>query len=139
MAYATIEEANEYYLGVYNSKWNCLPDLDKETLLENATKDIDSYEYSGRKKEENQLNEFPRVFCDNTESDERLVKKACILQAMFIYENGGSTISASDIKSFKLGDVDVALGSDMTAEATATPIDNVLGRYMRGNSARILL
>lgn len=139
MAYATIEEANEYYLGVYGSKWNCLQDLDKETLLENATKDIDSYEYSGMKKDPNQENEFPRVFCDGTESDEKLVKKACILQAMFIYENGGSAISSGDIKSFKLGDVDVALGNDTTIDATATPIDNVLARYMRGNSARILL
>ena len=139
MAYATIEEANEYYLGVYNSKWNELADLDKETLLENATKDIDNYEYSGRKKDEAQENEFPRVFCDGSESDERLVKKACILQAMFIYENGGSTISAGDIKSFKLGDVDVTVGSDLSVEATATPIDNVLAKYMRGNSARILL
>lgn len=139
MAYATIEEANEYYLGVYNSKWNELLDLDKETLLENATKDIDNYEYSGRKKDEQQENEFPRVFCDGSESDEKLVKKACILQAMFIYENGGSSISSGDIKSFKLGDVDVNLGSDLSVDATATPIDNVLSRYMRGNSARILL
>lgn len=139
MAYASIEEANEYYSGVYNTKWAGLSDLDKETLLENATKDIDGFEYSGRRKDEEQPNEFPRVFCDGSESDERLVKKACILQAMFIYENGGSTITAGDIKSFKLGDVDVTVGSDLTAESTATPIDNVLGRYMRGNSARILL
>jgi hypothetical protein len=139
MAYATVEEANKYYCGVFNNKWDALSDLDKETLLENATKDIDSYEYSGRKKEEAQENEFPRVFCDGSESDERLVKKACILQAMFIYENGGSTVSAGDIKSFRLGDVDVSVGSDMTIDATATPIDNVLARYMRGNSARILL
>lgn len=139
MAYATIEEANEYYLGIYNTKWNCLSDLDKETLLENATRDIDSYEYSGRKKDEEQENEFPRVFCDGSESDVRLVKKACILQAMFIYENGGSTISVGDIKSFKLGDVDVNLGSDLSVEATATQIDNILSKYMRGNSARILL
>lgn len=139
MAYATIEEANEYYLGVYGSKWNCLSELDKETLLENATKDIDSFEYSGRKKDDEQENEFPRIFCDGTESDERLVKKACILQAMYIYDNGGSTVSSSDIKSFKLGDVDVDLGNDMSVNSTATPIDNVLARYMRGNSARILL
>ena len=139
MAYATVEEANEYYRGVYNNKWEPIADSDKKTLLENATKDIDSYEYCGRKKDESQENEFPRVFCDGSESDERLVKKACILQAMFIYENGGSTVSAGDIKSFRLGDVDVSVGSDMTIESTATPIDNVLARYMRGNSARILL
>ena len=139
MAYASVEEANDYYWGVYNTKWNCLSDMDKETLLENATKDIDSFEYSGEKKDPEQDNEFPRIFCDGTESDEKLVKKACILQAMYIYENGGNAISSSDIKSFKLGDVDVSLGNDMSANATATPIDNILARYMRGNSARILL
>ena len=139
MAYASVEEANDYYLGVYNTKWNCLSDLDKETLLENATKDIDSFEYSGEKKDPEQDNEFPRIFCDGTESDEKLVKKACIMQAMYIYENGGSAVSSSDIKSFKLGDVDVDLGNDMSSNATATPIDNILARYMRGNSARILL
>ena len=139
MAYATVEEANDYYLGVFNTKWNCLSDLDKQTLLENATKDIDSFEYSGEKKDPEQDNEFPRIFCDGTESDEKLVKKACIMQAMYIYENGGSAVSSSDIKSFKLGDVDVSLGNDMSVNATATPIDNILARYMRGNSARILL
>ena len=139
MAYATIEEANAYYLDVYNTKWNCLSDLDKEKLLATATKTIDNYDYSGVKKDPDQENEFPRIFCDGSESDEKLVKKACILQAMYIYETGGVAVSSGDIKSFKLGDVDVQLGSDNTVDATATPIDNVLARYMKGTSARILL
>lgn len=141
MAYATIQEADEFFDKIYGSKWEGIPHDQKCRLLENATLNIDSYSYSGQKKDKDQTNEFPRIFCDYSESDENLVKKACFLEAMRIYETGesGVVMTSSDIKSFKLGDVNVDFGGNNTAEATDTPIDNILGKYMKGRSARILL
>lgn len=141
MSYATVREADCFFDKIYGSKWETLGYEDKCRLLENATLNIDRYEYSGEKKDPNQENAFPRIFCDGTESDEKLVKRACCEEAMHIYESGesGVVVSSSDIKSFRLGDVDVTLGGDNTAEATDTPIDNILKDYLKGGSARILL
>lgn len=140
-SYATIQEADIFFNKIYGSKWETLTQEEKEKLLENATLNIDSYSYAGKKKDKDQENEFPRIFCDYSESDEKLVKKACCLEAMRIYNAGeGSVVlTTSDIKSFKLGDVNVDLGGNNTAEASETPIDNILGKYMKGLSARILL
>lgn len=142
MHYASVEEANDFYSKVYNSGWEEIPHELKCQLLQNATINIDSYEYVGCKKDKDQELEFPRVFCDGKESDENLVKRACILEALRIYKSGDNGIgisSSGDIKSFTLGDVDVDLGGANTVNATQTPIDNVLARYMKGTSARILL
>lgn len=142
MQYATKEEATTFYSKVYNSEWQEILEENKNLLLENASLKIDSYEYSGRKKDPNQEGEFPRVFCDGTESDDRLVKRACILEALRIYKSGDNGVGIStsgNLKSFKIGDVNVDLGNDNLASATDSHIDNVLGRYLVGESARILL
>lgn len=142
MQYATIQEADDFYSKVFNSGWEDISTEDKCLLLKNASLNIDGYQYAGKKKDENQEGEFPRIFCDGTESDENLVKKACILEALRIYKSGDNGIgitSSGDIKSFTLGDVDVDLDGADTTNAKQNPIDNILGRYMKGTSARILL
>ena len=141
MAYATIQEADCFFDKVFGSKWETLGFETKCQLLENATLNIDSYEWSGIKKDPEQPNAFPRIFCDGTESDQMLVKRACCEEAMRIYDAGqsGYVASSSDIKSMRLGDVNVDLGGDDTPDATDTPIDNILRDYLKGGSARILL
>lgn len=131
MAYATIEYADDYFSKIYDSAWGTLEDDTKQVLLENGTINIDKRDYSGEKLEPTQLNKFPRKFSDGSLSDDNLVKQACCEEAINIYKTGG-VLKAGEIKSFKLGNVDVDLTEDAQAEVKP-PIDDLLKDYLLGN------
>lgn len=135
MAYATIEHADDYFSKIYDSAWGTLEDGTKQVLLENGTINIDKRDYSGEKLEPTQLNKFPRKFSDGSLSDDNLIKQACCEEAINIYKTGG-VLKAGEIKSFKLGNVDVDLTEDAQAEVNP-PIDDLLKDYLLGN-ARIV-
>lgn len=66
-SYITLEEAdnliNNYFMSsdtAYQA-WETLEDKDKEALLRNSCRDIDSLKFDGRRKVPGQILEFPRV------------------------------------------------------------------------------
>jgi len=66
-SYITLEEANDYVEAFYTSNdpyrvaWNALNDSDKEIILRNGARAIDSLVLLGRKVLVDQIMEFPRI------------------------------------------------------------------------------
>ena len=129
--YVTIEETDAYYSNVYNSVWGSLGEDVKEILLKNATLNIDSYDYIGEKQDSEQLNKFPRVLCCGAVTDMDLVKRACMVEALAVYKNGGqASADTSGIKSFKLGNANIEFKEDAKIEVGVSQIPSILRPYI---------
>lgn len=146
MSYASIEFADNYFSGQYKSKWSTLDNATKQTLLDNATFNIDTLAYKGKKVDANQTNEFPRKFCDRTLSDDNRVARACCEEAISIYDNDGinpNTI-ASDGGGFKIGDIQVDdattsnQNSGYSALFSAKALD-LLKPYLKSSTFKVVL
>jgi uncharacterized protein YjdB len=144
-SYATIEFADDYFGNIYGSKWNDIDVDDKQKLLNNATINIDSLEYKGRKKDENQGQKFPRIFCDGSESDPNIVSAACCEEAYGIYLNNGINPNEVSITGgFSIGNVSVdnagskndSLGYDALFSTKAI---DYLKPYLKSGTSKILL
>lgn len=61
VSYLSVEEATSYFGGKYGAdKWTTLSTTDQEKLLVSATRQIDSFVFSGRKTDADQALEWPR-------------------------------------------------------------------------------
>lgn len=47
--YATVDEADAYFAGFFNSKWDSISGDDKAKLLVSATRSIDRMQFAGKK------------------------------------------------------------------------------------------
>lgn len=102
--YATLEDANEYFAGFFNSGWESISDDEKLQLLVSATRSIDRVAYAGERVEENQQLKFPRIIYGNLTND-NILKEACCEEALSIYESNTATSSdITDVKTMKVQD-----------------------------------
>lgn len=87
-SYASVSEADDILDSSYgNEEWSLLDDEVKERLLVAASSDIDDIPLKYSSKSDEQSLNFP-IYIDGSEDDgESRVKKACVLQAMYLFEN----------------------------------------------------
>lgn len=140
-SYASIEEADQYLNIKYGSNWSTYDENKKAKLLVNATREIDKRDYQGVKVDEEQPLKFPRLIA-GVETDENLVKQACIVLAdnlaLTSSSSGGGTANLQAIKSMKVGDTDITFKDDAvlvdSATAASGVIDDLLKPYLKGNA-----
>lgn len=143
MSYATVEFADNYFKSQFGSSWvNIEPEV-KRQLLDNATLNIDSLDFRGKKLNPAQDNEFPRQFPDRTFSDDQRVAAACCEEAMSIFVNDGvNTNVDSDFTDFKLGDISISGASQKNTNKTllfGSKAERLLKSYLRSNSFKVVL
>lgn len=141
MSYATVEFADNYFKSQYGSSWDLVAPELKQQLLDNATMNIDSLEFQGKKLNPTQENEFPRRFIDMSVSDDRRVAAACCEEAMAIFENNGVNFNQDDdFTDFKLGDISVqGISSKSTRfKLFNSKAEGLLKPYLKSVSFRIV-
>lgn len=105
--YATIEEADDYFAGFFNSEWEEIDKDDKLKLLVSATRSIDRGNYAGEKVDSSQELEFPRIIYHEQTSD-KILTEACCEEALAIYNWDSATgCDISGIKSMKVQDTSI--------------------------------
>lgn len=139
-SYASVEEAEQYLNVKYGSNWSTYDEDKKAKLLVNATREIDKRDYQGIKVDETQPLKFPRLIA-GVETDENLVKQACIELAdgmAVVSGAGSSSANLQAIKSMKVGDTDITFKDDAELVDPATVasgvIDDLLKPYLKGNA-----
>lgn len=105
--YATVDEADAYFAGFFNSKWDSISDDDKAKLLVSATRSIDRMQFAGKKVDPEQPLKFPRIiYCEQT--CDKILAEACFEEAISVYNYNtafGSDISG--VKSMKVQDTSI--------------------------------
>lgn len=143
MSYATIEFADKYFKSQYGSSWEKIEPEVKQQLLDNATLNIDSLEFIGKKLNTVQENEFPRRFIDLSVSDDRRVAAACCEEAISIFENDGiNTQVGTDFIDFKLGDISISGASDKNDNKLLLfggKAEKLLKPYLKSGSFKVVL
>lgn len=105
--YATLEDAENYFAGVYNAGWTDIDDEKKAVLLVSATMTIDKGQWNGEKKDESHDLEFPRII-NGIETEEKRVINACCEEALAIYNSGRTdTANTQGIKSMQVQDTQI--------------------------------
>lgn len=105
--YATVEEADDYFAGFFNSGWEDIEQDDKPKLLVSATRSIDRGNYAGEKVECSQLLKFPRIIYHKQTCDKVLLE-ACCEEALAIYNwNSAADGNVSGIKSMRVQDTTI--------------------------------
>lgn len=126
--YATVEQADEYFQASYGSEWENLDDEDKEKLLVTATRSIDKSEYRGKKADEEQPLQFPRII-NGKLTDDDLLMRACCEEAMAIYSNG-QTKDYRGIKRIDVQDTSIEFNSNVEDSQYASDVvDDLLLPY----------
>lgn len=105
--YATVEEADDYFMAFFNSDWENIDSIDKAKLLVSATRSIDRVAYAGDKIEETQELKFPRIIY-HRETDDKILLEACCEEALAIFNfNSAFGGDASGIKSMRVQDTSI--------------------------------
>ena len=126
--YATVEDADGYFGGAFGSNWETLDDDVKEKLLVSATRSIDKCEYRGKKVEEGQYLQFPRII-DGKQTDDDLLMRACCEEASAIYDSG-QTKDYRGIKAMKVQDTSIEFSSNASdSEYSSDVVDDMLLPY----------
>lgn len=143
MSYATVEFADNYFNSQYDSPWKTIEMEIKQQLLDNATMNIDSLEYRGKKLNPAHENEFPRQFKDRTFSDDIRISKACCEEALSIYENKGVNLNlCDDFSDFKLGDISISGSTKQSINKSllySEKAEILLKPYIKSNSFKVIL
>lgn len=150
-SYATLQEADDYFMPKFGNNWAEINEDDRKKLLITATREIEKFEFQGCKFEENQPLEFPRSICgccENPENPTNLLIACCSEIAYAIYKlpatDGITTPGAENIKSIGIGDTSITYrdGANIEVDAfssTANPIvKKLLAKYLKGNIKIIL-
>lgn len=126
--YATVEQADEYFQASYGSEWENLDDDTKEKLLVTATRSIDKSEYRGKKVDEKQPLQFPRII-NGKLTDDDLLMRACCEEAIAIYDNG-QTKDYRGIKRIDVQDTSIEFNSNAEDSQYASDVaDDLLLPY----------
>lgn len=145
-SYVTLTEADAYCNTLYLAEdWGMLSNDDKCRLIITATTDIDSLPYAYEPASTIQALRLP-VLIDNVESGLDIAKKACLLQAWYLYNNVEivqSAISESiqNIETQSIGKISTNKSSsgfnflskyDGTALRLLSPLITMSNRSYRG-------
>lgn len=143
MIYATIEFADKYFKSQFGNSWASIALETKNQLLDNATLNIDSLNYRGKKLVKEQINEFPRQFPDQSFSDDNRISQACCEEALSIFENKGVNLNSDDdFSDFKLGDISIKGYSKKVSggfKLFNSKAEMLLKPYLKSNSFKVLL
>lgn len=140
-SYVTIDETDEYLSMKYGSTWLEQDTVTKEQLLITATRYIDSRRYIGRKVDDEQELEFPRVFKDKTVSSDKLIQTVVFEIADYL---NSRNMSATDItamnalESYQVGDTKVTFKDDIV-EGVNGIINDRLRPYLADKGMQIWL
>ena len=135
--YATVEDADDYFVAKYGSEWSTIPEEQKKQLLVSSTREIDSRDYLGSKVDENQPLKFPRNINGGV-SDDNLLLMACCEMAENIYSSGGASSSSDEnIKRLSLGDATIEFNSSVDS-TVSDAVDKYLSDYLIGGLEVIL-
>jgi hypothetical protein len=111
-SYATTSEADDFFEFQYGAEeWSDISDDDKERLLATATAMIDRLKPKYEKLDDSQSLNFPMENTDDSDEDGfDEAKKACIIQALYLYKNNDAIAEAKQaalqgLKSESLGKV----------------------------------
>jgi hypothetical protein len=129
--YATVEDADAYFEAMYNSNWADVTEEDKQKLLVSATRSIDRQEWKGRKIEETQYLQFPRII-ERKPTDDNLLMRACCEEALSMYNAGTTTrYNTEGISSVKVQDTQITFKSNSEEQAFySNAVTELLRPYM---------
>lgn len=107
-AYATVEEADEFWDGFYSSEWEEIDSDDKARLLITATRMIDGLSLLYSSAATSQALNFPLATNDESDDGFEQARKACITQAYYLFKNldvvqEGVTMGIQGVKSETIG------------------------------------
>lgn len=137
--YATVSDADQYFFTTYGQKWCSLDTSIKERLLISATRTIDTGDWIGIKKDQEQPLEFPRVYSINQETDENILMMACCEEAMSIYEDGSSDAKdMKGVKSLRVQDTEITFASNTETGSLRSEMANKLLAKYSVQGVRIL-
>lgn len=149
-SYATIEEANKYFLPKYNNNWDNITDFERKSLLITATREIDKMDFQGKVAEEEQPLAFPRIICkicDEPVNPKKELITCCCEIASAIYNLPATNLAtpgAENIESMSIGDTSITYKKGATIEVDAFSsiskpiIKKILSKYLKGNIQIIL-
>ena len=120
--YISLADAETYVEGTYGPRrdaWDAdaATDAIKNTLLVQATRDIDALMWRGEKSESDQALEFPRDGEDTDDDSYDLVEAACVEQAMWLlaYNNERrEAIAGQGVRAVSVGGVSETYGGGTT-------------------------
>ena len=121
-SYVDVTYADEFFANsVNNSSWPTLP-LDKERALIESTRIIDSqFDWNGLIVEGVQALRWPRELAYDmdgrlyaSDAIPKILKDAVCNMAYFLIESGGLVQTASDLKSLKIGPIDMKFNDGMS-------------------------
>lgn len=136
--YATVDEADEYFLAKFGSEWSDIGETQKPQLLITATRFIETKNYLGEVVDEDQELKFPRLISDE-ETSEEILTNACCEIAESIYRNNGLNADISNISSVSMADSSISFRNNATVESEPEQmLYTFLKDYMPGN-VRVLL
>lgn len=146
--YATIEEADKYLAMKFGSTWSEKDDLTKGQLLITATRKIDEKRYIGRKVDEEQPLQFPRIFRDGSVSNDTLLMSITIEIADMLNSQritGMDTTTANELKatanmldSYQIGDTKLTF-KDEIEDSIGGLIRDLLKPYLSDKGMEIWL
>lgn len=145
--YADLEDARLYNMAIVGSTWADKDEKERSQRLVQATRKIDSYNYAGRKLDDNQPLKFPRIMNNGKVSDEDTLIQLCCQIAAF-YNDSGSSSSGGDsgsflnnVENYQIGDLHVKFKSDATLDLSGIDdfIEDALKEWLSNQGMEIWL
>lgn len=136
--YASIEEANRYCAAITGTPWNLLDDTAKAQRLVEATRKIDSYNYVGKKVDENQPLKFPRVNSRGVKSDDQVLTDLCCEIANYFATYGTSSSGGgiseellNNVEKYQIGDFNVTFKKDAEIKIDVDSFDDIIQKALK--------
>ena len=145
--YANLQDAEIYNNAIVGSSWSTLDETTQSQYLVMASRKIDSYNYSGEKKDPNQELKFPRVMANGKTSDDEVLTNLCCQIAAYYLSNGTSSSGGdsgnilSQLESYQMADLHVKFKSDAQLDLSGLDdfIEQALKDWLMSQSMEIWL
>lgn len=150
--YADLDDAKAYNNAIVGSTWADKDELIQKQYLVMATRKIDSYNYTGRKLEDEQPLKFPRISNSGKISDDNVLTQLCCQIATYYNDSGsgsGGGISGggdsesflNSVENYQIGDLHVKFKSDATLDLSSLDdfIEDMLEDWLMSQSMEIWL
>lgn len=143
--YADLTDATTYNNAIVGSTWASKTPTIQSQYLVMATRKIDSYNYTGKKINDDQPLKFPRIMANGTISDDNVLTQLCCQIATFYNDNGSTSGGDGDflnnVENYQIGDLHVKFKSDATIDLSGIDdfIEQALQEWLQNQGMAIWL
>ena len=142
--YADLTDANKYNNAIVGSTWAEKTEQVRSQYLVMATRKIDSYNYTGKKVDENQPLKFPRIMNNGNVSDDNVLIQLCCQVATYYCDNGTSESGGdflNNVENYQIGDLHVKFKKDAEIDLSGLDdyIEQALQEWLKNQGMEIWL